>query len=170
MELVPPAWIRTSMALVAGGLGLLNLLPDQTGSTVLGLAVLAMAVVTSVASYRRWFRAERAMRQNQPLPPSQLQRIVTLAVATLALIGALLFVADPSRQPAGRRTGDWHRRCGGSRRCRDAVLVGPRYENLHGTLGAGESPVQPRAAAVAGLIAVTLSSLALVLGITEVVT
>ncbi len=87
------AWIRTSMALVAGGLGLLNLLPDQTGSTVLGLAVLAMAVVTSVASYRRWFRAERAMRQNQPLPPSQLPRIVALAVATLALLGALLFVA-----------------------------------------------------------------------------
>ncbi len=87
------AWIRTSMALVAGGLGLLNLLPDQTGSTVLGLAVLAMAVVTSVASYRRWFRAERAMRQNQPLPPSQLPRIVALAVATLALVGALLFVA-----------------------------------------------------------------------------
>ncbi len=45
-----------------------------------------------------------------------------------------------------------------------------RYENLHGTLRAGESPVHPRAAAVAGLMAVTLSSLALVLGITEVVT
>ena len=59
-----------------------------------------------------------------------------------------------------------------------AVLVGGgmlywsvlRYESLHGTLRAGESPVHPRAAALAGLMAVTLSSLALVLGITEVVT
>ncbi|MDA3038124.1 MAG: hypothetical protein O3C27_01110 [Actinomycetota bacterium] len=75
------------------GLGLLNLLPDQTGSEVLGLAVLAMAVVTSAASYRRWFRAELAMRQNQPLPPSRLPRIVAFAVATLGLVGALLFIA-----------------------------------------------------------------------------
>ncbi len=59
-----------------------------------------------------------------------------------------------------------------------AVLVGVgmlywsviRYENLHGTLRSGESPVHPRAAALAGLMAVTLSSLGLGLGITEVMT
>ena len=44
-----------------------------------------------------------------------------------------------------------------------------RYENLHGTLRAGEAPVHPRAAAVAGSMAVTLSLLALALGIAEVV-
>ena len=45
-----------------------------------------------------------------------------------------------------------------------------RYENLHGTLRAGEPPVHPLAAAVAGLMAVTLSLLALALGIVGLTT
>lgn len=86
------AWIRTSMALLAGGLGILNLLPDQPGSEVVGLLVLALSFLVALGSYRRWFLSEQAMRQNRPLPTSRLPRIVAIAVALLAVVASVLFM------------------------------------------------------------------------------
>lgn len=86
------AWIRTALALVAGGVGVLHLLPEQPGSEILGLVVLALAFVVAASSYRRWFRTEQAIRQGLPLPPSSLPRFVAGVVALLALVAAVLFI------------------------------------------------------------------------------
>jgi putative membrane protein len=79
------AWIRTAMALLAGGV-----LPGavrneaRTRAVVIGLA-LGLAVVAtliSVVAYARWKANEIAMRHDRPLPP-------TLAIPLLALSAAI---------------------------------------------------------------------------------
>ena len=88
------AWIRTAMALVAGGLGAIHLIPDTLGSEVLGLLLLALAFATSASAYRRWFKSEQAIRLGQPLPSSRLPQVMAYAIAIVAVITGLLFVID----------------------------------------------------------------------------
>lgn len=65
------AWIRTSLALLAGGVAL-NEFADQfsTESTRTALAVTAvvLSLVLAVSSFFRWRQVQRAMRRGQPLP------------------------------------------------------------------------------------------------------
>ena len=69
------AWIRTALALVAGGIGLVLL-----GSAVSGSA------------FTRWARAERAMRLGEPLPVPRLAPLIAVGVAVMALVTVVLLV------------------------------------------------------------------------------
>ena len=91
------AWLRTALALAAGGLAAIHLLPDAFGSEALGLALLALGFVTAATSFRRWYRSEVAMRLGQPLPPSRLPQFVAYAVAMFAVVAVVLFVIDQAR-------------------------------------------------------------------------
>lgn len=86
------AWIRTAMALVAGGLGAIHLIPGAIGAEVLGLMLLSMAFFTAASAYRRWFRSEEAIRLNKPLPVSRLPQIMAYNVAIVAAVTAALFI------------------------------------------------------------------------------
>ncbi|MEZ5340683.1 MAG: DUF202 domain-containing protein [Acidimicrobiales bacterium] len=86
------AWIRTAMALVAGGLGAIHLIPDDRGSQVLGLLLLALSFLTSASAYRRWFRSEQAIRLGRPLPTSRLPQVMAYSVAIVAVVTATLFI------------------------------------------------------------------------------
>lgn len=88
------AWIRTAMALAAGGLGAVTILEDFTGAEALGIGLLALSFLTSASAYRRWALNERAMRLNEPLPPSRLPMLMALGVAVVAIGAAVLFVVD----------------------------------------------------------------------------
>lgn len=88
------AWIRTALALAAGGLGAIALLPDLGGSEALGLGLLALSCVTSAVAYRRWARNEAAMRMARPLAPSRLPAIMTAGAALFALVGAALVLVE----------------------------------------------------------------------------
>lgn len=88
------AWIRTALALMAGGLGALTILDDFTGSEVLGIMLLVLSFVTSATAYRRWAVNERAMRLDEPLPPSRLPQIITTGVAVVGVVSAIFFVVD----------------------------------------------------------------------------
>ena len=90
------AWIRTSLALAAGGLGAITILDDFTGAESLGVALLALAFLTAATAYRRWALNERAMRLDEPLPPSRLPRFMAIGVAIVAVVAAVLFVVDAS--------------------------------------------------------------------------
>ena len=90
------AWIRTSLALAAGGLGAVTILDDFTGEKVLGIGLLALSFFTSATAYRRWALNERAMRLNEPLPPSRLPMLMAIGVAVVAVVAAVLFVIDVS--------------------------------------------------------------------------
>ncbi|MDH4171498.1 MAG: DUF202 domain-containing protein [Acidimicrobiia bacterium] len=88
------AWIRTALALAAGGLASLHLISDAFGSALLGIALLALSVATAATSYRRWLANERSMRLGQPLPSSRLPQIISMATAVVAMAAAVLFVVD----------------------------------------------------------------------------
>ncbi|GAB6902895.1 hypothetical protein JCM9957A_59870 [Kineosporia succinea] len=88
------AWIRTSLGLVAGGIGADAFLTDvpDLERELLSSLLLLMGGVLAVAAYRRWWAGERAMRSNQPLPLLGLVGLIGYGVglAALVLIGTVL--------------------------------------------------------------------------------
>ncbi len=89
------AWVRTALALAAGGLGAVAVL-DIRGDAVLGVGLLAVSFVTAATSYRRWALNERAMRLGEPLPSSRLPLVMAIAVAVVAMVAAVLLVIEVS--------------------------------------------------------------------------
>lgn len=89
------AWIRTSLAFLAGGFAVLMLLPDS-GSTPLryavGLGLLALALALPLLAYRRWAATEQALRTGRSLPEPGLLRLLSggLLVITLLVVALVL--------------------------------------------------------------------------------
>jgi putative membrane protein len=90
------AWVRTALALAAGGLGAVTILDDFRGEEVLGIGLLALSFLTSATAYRRWALNERAMRLDEPLPPSRLPMYMAIGVAIVAITAAILFALEPT--------------------------------------------------------------------------
>jgi putative membrane protein len=90
------AWIRTALALVAGGVAVVQLVPEFSGFAggrrVLGIPLILLAIVVSAASYRRWQRNELALRLNQPLPPSRLPWLIAVGLLVVGAIALVLVV------------------------------------------------------------------------------
>lgn len=90
------AWIRTALALLAGAVAVLHLLPlgwDEAPRTVVGLLLAVLAGVVTVYAPMRWYRVQRAMRRGEGLPMSALPLVTTFAiglVCVLVLLGNLL--------------------------------------------------------------------------------
>ena len=96
------AWLRTALALVAGGVALI-LLDGTAGGHVLGAglvhwlaAVICVAgAVVAIGSVLRWSRVERAMRTASPLPaPGLLVFVVGVVVVVALVLAALIVVAQ----------------------------------------------------------------------------
>lgn len=85
------AWVRTSLALIAGAVALHSLgVPDAGWArAAMVLLLVTLGSLTTVLAYVRWARVEHAMRMRQPLPPFTLGAALTVAVV---LIGVLLAV------------------------------------------------------------------------------
>ena len=84
------AWVRTALALAAGGLAAVTILDDFPGEEWLGVGLLALSFITAAASYRRWALNERAMRLDEPLPPSRLPMMMAVFVAIVSIAAAIL--------------------------------------------------------------------------------
>ncbi len=88
------AWLRTSLALVAGAVALDAFEVPTDGSLRLALVVLllVLGMLCAVSSFVRWARAERAMRLGEPLPSAPLSAMLSvgLVVATTLLLFAVL--------------------------------------------------------------------------------
>ena len=89
------AWIRTALALLAGGVAVAAFTGDAFAPAVrLGLSglLLVMGAVLAVGAGARWLRIERALRHSRPLPmPVGILGVVVLTVAgTLGLLLATL--------------------------------------------------------------------------------
>jgi putative membrane protein len=92
------AWLRTGLALVAAAVALAGLLPDlrpaalRIGVTVL---LLALAVVVTAGAYVRWYRAERALREDRSLLATGLPRVVAAGLVVVVLgAGALVLLGE----------------------------------------------------------------------------
>lgn len=88
------AWVRTALALAAGGLGAASLLDDFGGGEVLGVGLLVLSFVTAALSYRRWALTETAMRLGRTLPPSRLPLALAVGVALIVVVSAVLVAVN----------------------------------------------------------------------------
>ena len=87
------AWNRTALALIAAGLAVTTLLPKldvDYGRRIIGVPLIALCAYLAWTSYRRWEDNERAMRLGQPLPPSNLPRVLAVGIAIAALLAAVI--------------------------------------------------------------------------------
>jgi len=92
------AWIRTALALLAGGIGLEAFAPQMAvpGMRQALAALLVLSgVLTSALAFRRWLRSEVALRERRPLPAPRLAPWLSYGVATVALaVFVLVMVAN----------------------------------------------------------------------------
>jgi putative membrane protein len=88
------AWIRTALALIAGGVALDAFDLDVSSGLQHGVAaaVVVLGLGCAVAAWWRWAVAERAMRRRQPLPAQGFGAVLAAAVvlAAVALLVAVL--------------------------------------------------------------------------------
>jgi putative membrane protein len=89
------AWIRTALALAAGGLAAVSLLEDALAEA-LGIALLALSFLTAASAYRRWALNERSMRLHEPLPRSLLPMVMAVGTAIVAIVAAVILVVGPA--------------------------------------------------------------------------
>lgn len=86
------AWIRTALALLAGGV-LLEQFSTTLGPrltvVMLAIALSVLAAALALLAYGRWRGNEIAMRLEQPLPPSL---AVPLLAGAICLVGAVVAV------------------------------------------------------------------------------
>ena len=93
------AWIRTALALLAGGVAVIQLVPSFAvpgGRHILGFALIGLSIVVAVSSYRHWAESERALRLGKPLPPSVLPRTLGAGVALVSLVALILILIGVS--------------------------------------------------------------------------
>ncbi|GAB2888210.1 YidH family protein [Nocardioides pacificus] len=84
------AWIRTSLALLAGGVALdvVDLSMSDDAQRGLAAVMVGLGMLSAVAAWVRWARAERAMRRREALPSFGYGALFTacLVIAALVLI------------------------------------------------------------------------------------
>jgi putative membrane protein len=86
------AYIRTAMALLAGGVAVVVALPEAEALTlrrIIGVLLVVMGAATAGTAYSRWRSVDAAMRSGRPLPRSR----TTVALATGMTVAAALALA-----------------------------------------------------------------------------
>ncbi len=95
------AWSRTALALVAAGLGIVQLLPPfpgvPFGRRVLGIPLIILGAVIAVAAYAEMMRSQRALRRNRPLPVSVLPRLLAVTIGGVATVAAIVVLLSATR-------------------------------------------------------------------------
>lgn len=87
------AWVRTSLALLAGGVAVREFVePFEIEGARRGLATFAIGIslASVVLGYRRWVGAQRAMRLGEPLPGNIGIPVVAAGLAVLAAASGIL--------------------------------------------------------------------------------
>ncbi|MHA7273025.1 YidH family protein [Arthrobacter sp. TMT4-20] len=83
------AWIRTSLALLAGGIAIEAFtaeLFDPVIRKALAILLLVLAMLLAAGACGRWLIVERAMRQGRPLPLSLLAPLLALGATVVAAV------------------------------------------------------------------------------------
>jgi len=87
------AWLRTGLALVAGGVAVAQFAPDlgvRWGSAAVAVALVLTGLGAAVGGYVRWRRNERAIAADRPLEPGRVLPALVAAVAAVLVVVAVL--------------------------------------------------------------------------------
>jgi putative membrane protein len=90
------AWIRTALALLAGGVAVHQLVPSvhlPGGRLALALACIVLSVCLSAMSFNRWRRNEWAMRRDLPLPSSRMPLVLAVGLSIVTVISLIIVIA-----------------------------------------------------------------------------
>ena len=90
------AWIRTSLALLAGGIAVEAFAVDLFDPVIrkaIAIVLLLLAMAIAAAACFRWLNVERAMRHGLPLPLPLLAPLLALgATAVAAVVVVVIFI------------------------------------------------------------------------------
>lgn len=93
------AWIRTSLALLAGGIAVeafTGAVFDELTRKAMGSTLLALAALIAVTAGFRWVKIERAMRNGRPLPLPLLVPVLAVGGALAAVVLVVFVLIRPS--------------------------------------------------------------------------
>ena len=89
------AWIRTSLALLAGGIAL-NELTDtfatETTRILLAVVAVVLSLVLAVSGFARWRQVQDAMRRGLPLPHPWAVPLLATGMAVMAGVAVAVIV------------------------------------------------------------------------------
>jgi putative membrane protein len=87
------AWLRTSLALMAGGVGFVALGPgDGVLRLVVAVALLLTGIVCSLSALQHWIACERALRTGRPLPSPWMAAVLAIGLAIAGISACVLVV------------------------------------------------------------------------------
>jgi putative membrane protein len=91
------AWVRTGLALIAGGLAIAQFLPELRVPYLreaLAISLLALGGAVALRALNHWVRVERAMRLGEDLPQSRFPATLAIAVGLGAVLLAAVVVVE----------------------------------------------------------------------------
>ena len=80
------AWVRTSLALQAGGVGVLNFASSMTFNRVIGLALILAGAAAASSGYYRYRAADQAIRHGDLPAHGFAPQGLAISVAVLAVL------------------------------------------------------------------------------------
>ena len=88
------AWVRTALAMLAGGVALhaLSFPATHWVRTVLVVGLIVLGGVVCVFAFLRWARVERAMRLREPLPAFGLGFAISAVLVLVAVVLAVVLL------------------------------------------------------------------------------
>ena len=88
------AWVRTSLAMLAGGVALhaLNTSGPEDLRTIVAVGLIALGAAVGLGSFVRWARVERAMRRHEPLPSFGIGAVMTAALVVVSVLLVIILV------------------------------------------------------------------------------
>ncbi|MFD5426336.1 YidH family protein [Streptomyces sp. NPDC127084] len=91
------AWIRTALALIAGGFAVDQFLPDLRWGVRVGLslALIGAGVLCALRGVNHWVRCERAMRRGEDLPVSRFPTMLALVVGAVSVTMVVVVAWGP---------------------------------------------------------------------------
>jgi putative membrane protein len=95
------AWIRTGLALVGGGLATAAFVPPLHWPFVreaIAIGLLLLGATVCLRAVDHWARSERAMRLQQPLPPSRFPATLSLVIGSGAALLLVLILSSGIRR------------------------------------------------------------------------
>jgi len=91
------AWMRTGLALVAGGVALDQFVAVGKGGDAvrfIALGTIALGAIVAVVGVFRWNQTENAMRAGSPLPRSRVAPFLGIAFVALAVAIAVVLLVE----------------------------------------------------------------------------
>jgi putative membrane protein len=95
------AWIRTALALIAGGIAVVQFVPAFGVPGVrhgLSVVLTAGGGLLAALAVRRWQRVQTAMRRGEDLPPTHVPLVLGGAIFVVTVVVLMVLVVWP---PAG---------------------------------------------------------------------